>query len=350
MQEVAELQFEILRPIGVGQGMNSQVFLAHDPQLNGDLAVKQIPKTNLGNTVTGYFQEAHTMFATSHPNVVPVQYACQTPTHVCLAMPYFPAGSLSDKLKGGPLPVAELLRVAQDTLNGVSRIHSKNFLHLDLKPSNVFFMSTGTALVADFGQARAIGANGVVTAPAMYRWAFPPETAQQGIATIRSDVFQVGLLLYRAANGDGFYKAQLPDPASLVGYILSGRFPDRSKFMPHVSKRLRTIIRAALKLDPAERFATASEMAAVLGRADLGLSWTVVPGTNGEITWRASRGAKPALTVELLRDTKSPWAVQVHKGDGAARRAVRRAEYWGRFPTVQKAFEHLKPVFEDLQA
>ena len=289
------------------------------------------------------------MFATSHPNVVPVQYACQTPTHVCLAMPYFPAGSLSDKLKAGPLPVGELLRVAQDVLNGVSRIHSKRFLHLDLKPSNVLFMPAGTALVADFGQARAIGTNGIVTAPAMYRWAFPPETAQLGIATVRSDIFQIGLLLYRGANGDAFYKAQLPDPASLIGRILSGTFPDRSKFMPHVPKRLRTIIRTALKLDPAGRFATANEMAAVLGRADLGLSWVVTAGINGEITWRADRGTKPAYTVELMPNTKSPWKVEVYKGDGSGRRAVRRAAYWGAFPTVQKGFEHLKSVFEDLE-
>jgi eukaryotic-like serine/threonine-protein kinase len=98
MQVVAQIQYTRCGQIGIGQGMNSTVFLAHDPQLCGYFAVKEIEKSRLGNDVTLYFAEAQAMFATSHPNIVPIQYACETVTHIVLAMPHFASGSLATRI------------------------------------------------------------------------------------------------------------------------------------------------------------------------------------------------------------------------------------------------------------
>jgi serine/threonine protein kinase len=93
MKVIGSISYTKLRQIGVGQGMNSEVFLAKDPQLGGRVAVKEIEKFRFGNPAA-YFIEAQTMFRVAHENVVAVQYACETPTTISRVMPYYRNGSL----------------------------------------------------------------------------------------------------------------------------------------------------------------------------------------------------------------------------------------------------------------
>ena len=228
MQVVAELRYQRLQQIGVGEGMNSEVYLSHDPQVGGQVAVKEIPKSRFGNVVSLYFQEAQAMFAVAHSNVVPVQYGCETTEHVVLAMPYFANGSLAKRIATGPLSLDTVLHVAQGILSGVARIHQLGFLHLDIKPANVLFSSTWAPLISDFGQSREM-TSGTANVSAMYFHAMPPETLNQLVATIQSDIYQVGLLLYRAVNGEPFYQKQVVGKTDqeLMKEIAKGKFPDR---------------------------------------------------------------------------------------------------------------------------
>jgi serine/threonine protein kinase len=104
-----------------------------------------------------------------------------------------------------------------------------------------------------------------------------------------ADIYHAGLLMYRALNGDDFYASQIPaDLAVLEAKISSGKFPDRKKFMPHVPARLRTLVRKALQVNPADRFQTATEMADALSRVSLALDWSVEPLLLGGFRWRAA--------------------------------------------------------------
>ena len=142
MQIRAELQYDRGNQIGVGQGVNSEVFLADDPQLGGQFAAKEISKVSLRNNLTAYFAEAQAMFAVTHPNIVPVQYACETNTHVVLTMPYYQNGSLESRIRRSPLNVLELIRISQGVLRGLAAIHHGSFVHFDLKPSNILFKTS----------------------------------------------------------------------------------------------------------------------------------------------------------------------------------------------------------------
>ncbi len=69
---------------------------------------------------------------------------------------------------------------------------------------DILFSNTGVPMVADFGQARALDPNGIVTKlPPIYNYGIPPEIFTQKSATFESDIYQVGLTLYRAVNGVG---------------------------------------------------------------------------------------------------------------------------------------------------
>ncbi len=228
----AQTRYNRLEPIGVGEGMNSTVFRAYDPYLQRELAVKEISKDKLGNDLDSYCREARAMFAMRDPNVVAIVYVCETPDYVGLALPYFVNGSLKARIKDNPLETMQLLKLAHDVLGGVARIHSNQFLHLDLKPSNIFFDDANRALVGDFGQSRKLG-KGVVTFPAVYKWAMPPEVWDSHTATVESDIYQLGVLLYRAANGEPIYalqRSRYPLPIERKGSFEKDGSPIRNSF------------------------------------------------------------------------------------------------------------------------
>ena len=348
MDVLAEIRYKKIRRIGVGEGMNSEVFLAFDPQLNAEIAVKEIQKASLGNSPTRYFEEAGLMFASTHPHVVPPLYGCHTANQISVAMPYYRRGSLQGRINQAPLSPKECLRVGHGVLLGLTQIHLQKILHLDMKPSNVLFDEIDRPRVADFGQARAVDAAGVVTAPRMYRFAFPPETLQTSKATVQADIYQVGLLLYRSVNGNPHYEAQVPPPLDLPAKILAGRFPNRDSFLPHVPKRLRTIIRKALKRNPADRYRSASEMSDALAKVEIAVDWSISMSPVGGVVWRASRPEKPDIVVELSPCSSGDWSTGVYTSRNRETRAKNPGRYRREGLTRKEADDHLKMVFAEL--
>jgi len=348
MKVVGSISYTKKKEIGVGQGAHSKVYLADDSQLGGEVAAKEIEKSHFPNPVT-YFEEAQMMFAVAHDNVVAVQYACETPTTISLVMPYYQNGSLGDRIKDRPLQLSEVQRVAQGVLAGLAHIHLRGYIHFDVKPSNVLFSDMNRPLVADFGQSREISMTGVVTVPGLYRNAQPPETVTTGTATMLADIYHVGLLMYRALNGNPFYESQIPShPALLRAQICKGKCPDRKHFMPHVPSRLRTLVRKALRVKPEERFQTATEMADALSRVSLDLDWSVEPILLGGTRWRASRPGYCDLIVELIERTGS-WGVEMftQQPNEVRRRKYRRKD-WKDGLGLDDANAYLEDVFETI--
>jgi serine/threonine protein kinase len=349
MQVVGSISYTKIKQIGVGQGMNSEVYLADDAQLGGQVAAKEIEKSRFPNP-TAYFTEAQAMFAVSHDNVVSVQYACETVTTISLVMPYYKKGSLSDRIHDRPLQLSEVQRIMQGVLAGLAHIHLMGYIHFDLKPSNVLFSNRDIPMVADFGQSRTISSTGVVAVPRLYATAQPPETINTGLATALADIYHAGLLMYRALNGDAFYTSHIPsDPALLMAQISRGKFPDRKRFMPHVPSRMRTLVRKALRVNPADRFQSATQMQDHLGRVRPALDWSVAPLTSGGLRWRALRDGQCDLVVELSPGGGT-WTVESFTEKiNEPRRAKGRSENWRCGLSLNDAYAHLEDVFERLQ-
>lgn len=353
MKVVASIMYEKQRRIGVGQGMNSEVFVAQDPQLGGEIVVKEVEKTKFLALPT-FFIEAQAMFKSTHENIVPIHYACETSTHVCIAMPHFKRGSLTDRIETRSLRLSDVIKLGQGVLTGVAQIHLAGFVHFDIKPSNVLFSDHDVPMVADFGQARTTTAGMVGSLPPIYKLVRPPELLTTGAVGLpQGDVFQVGLLLYRAVNGESHYAPQVPSGPTfdieLTHRLASGRFPDRDRFMPHVPKHLRTVIRKALRVDPLKRYATAIDFADALSSVKLGLDWYAEWLVNGQIRWMADRPGQPSLVVELLEDGNN-WKVEIHTTNVGAKPRGKNTADWRSDLTREAAFNHLKTVFENLVA
>lgn len=347
-----EITYERVQQIGVGQGMNSVVYLANDPQLGADIAIKEIRKTRLGNDPTHFFLEAQAMNAVGHPNVVEVKAAFQTSDLVCIAMPYYVDGSLLDLIHHNPIPAEMAIRVGQGVLSGVGSIHAAGYLHFDVKPSNIFFDKVRRPLVADFGQTRQLSATGVTIRPAMYIGGMPPE-CYSGVGVPQSDIYQVGMTLYRAVNGDSWFQRQLPvdatgatDDQQLEHMTCAGAFPDTNRFLPHVPRRLKTVIRKALRVDPGRRYPSAVDFASDLAKVEPKHDWNTECLPGDELRWTARRDAAPDIVVELKGSGRN-WSVEIF-GDNGSKQRRRDTSNWRSGISRPAALTHLEKLFRSV--
>lgn len=327
MKIVTNVAYTRIQEIGAGEGRNSKVYLVRDEQLAGELVVKEVEKTSF-RTPARYFVEAQAVYASRSPNVVPIHWGSQTADLICLAMPHYPKGSLARKLKDGPLPVAEVIRLAQQLCAGAEHIHRAHYVHLDAKPSNVLFDHHGVAQLADFGQAIDVGDSGITTCnvPIYYEYT-PPEVFSMFVVSPASDVYQLGLTLYRAVNGETFYAKQrdAADAKGMRAAIENGAFPNGT-FLPHVPHALRRAIRKALNTDHAQRQQSATELAEDIARVRADHDW-VVDDTSADCTiWMLSRATHAVTEVRRLCSRKR-FAIEVWRGEGAKRRRAYR-EHW----------------------
>jgi serine/threonine protein kinase len=349
MEVLAEIRYDRQCEIGAAEGRNSRVFMVNDCQLGGQLVAKEVDKGRFGGDPAIYFEEARAMFAAAHQNVVPIRYACETSSSVVLAMPYYVRGSLGSRISRNPISAKELIRISQGILLGVSQIHTAGFVHFDIKPSNILFDNSDSPLVADFGQAVRILPSGGVVVPATYNWIVPPEVFTSGAGSFLCDIYQAGLLFYRAINGNLHYEDQFGtlDDSAIVDRTVRGKLPDRNGFLPHVPKRIRTIIRKALKVNPAERYQSAREFAIDLARVSASVDWVATLQPTGEARWTAKRPGMATLEVELIRSGRD-WETRVWTVNGTIRRAKDPSSLCRSRLCRADAGKHLNEVFEKL--
>lgn len=276
----AELSFDLRQEIGQ-EGSNSQTFVAHDDQLDAEIVIKKIPKSAL-DSVDAFFDESRILYLSSHPNVVPVHYACQDTDHIFIAMPHYRRGSLNALLNTRYLTVREIVVLGCQIASGLHNVHSKRLVHFDIKPDNVLLSDRGEALISDFGLSRRLGRAGTAAQDRMYFKMRPPEAYDTEDFTRAFDIYQLGLTLYRMCNGNATFEEQFrqygADPATFDrdGFkfaVRNERFPARDAFEEHIPERLRRLVRKCLKSDPAERFQAAIDVSNELAQVEDRLDW-----------------------------------------------------------------------------
>ena len=341
-----ELTYEKQDRIGVGQGLNSEVYRAREIGMNRTVAVKEIAKADLSvRGIYDFFREARMLFQARHHHVAEIFTAVETAELVSLVMPLYERGSLASRIAQGPLSLNSALRIAHEVLLGLGVVHMRNMVHFDLKPTNVLFAPNGRAMVADFGQTRMLNDMGVAEEPAMYPYAIPPEVERFHAATSAADIWQMGLLLYRALNGDPFYCAikaeQLEKAGSAAACRRSGKIVDLDHFQPHVPLSLRKIIKRAMAFDPANRFESAEQFSDVLGRVIVALDWQMT-SAGTELFWRAEPRGRTPLVVQVEQAPQNRRNIRVYTDGLKGLRAHGKDKMWADGLTVKQTAEHLR--------
>ena len=273
---ISFIKFTKTGEIGNGEGKNSEVFRARDEQLGCELVIKRVKKENFNPEE--YFSEAKMIYDNKHPHIVEIQYASQDDEYIYMAMPYYENGSLNSLASKRFLSVREIIKYSLDILSAVNFIHSNGLVHLDIKPTNILLDKTGKALLTDFGLSRYLDNNGIAEQYMNYVLHNDPEFLKGSGRSVQSDIYQIGLTMYRLCNGvDILFKQytelDIGSDADFEDYILNGKFPKRDFYLPHIPRKLVKIINKALMVNPEERYKNVIEMMNDLSDVNDNLDW-----------------------------------------------------------------------------
>lgn len=227
----------------ISSGPLADVYRAADTIHRSRVALK-IPRTSNGASEEDFLHEVQVATKLKHPNILAVQNASFIDDHFVIAMD-LGEESLADRVERR-MSTTLALDLADQALAGLAHAHEHRIIHCDVKPENFILFADGTLKLADFGFAkismRTLKASGSGTIDYI-----APEQAM-GRPKFQSDVFSVGLVLYRMFSG------KLPEwPYT---WPLSGHDRLKARFRPEFAD----FLKKAIRLDPAQRYADAIEM------------------------------------------------------------------------------------------
>lgn len=198
-------RYRILKSIGRG-GM-ADVYLANDLILdNEDVAIKVL-RTNYQTdqvAVARFQREARAMAELNHPNIVAIRDIGEEDGQQFLVMEYVDGADLKKYIQDhAPLSNNEVVRIMEEVLSAMTLAHQKGIVHRDLKPQNILLTKNGVVKVTDFGIAVAFAETSLTQTNSMLGSVhyLSPEQARGSKATIQSDIYAMGIMLFEMLTG-----------------------------------------------------------------------------------------------------------------------------------------------------
>lgn len=258
-------RYRLLQEIG-GGGMGT-VYEAEDAQLGRLVAVKLLPPeySRDRRAKERFLREARAAAAVDHPNLCTVHDVGESEGRLYIVLSFYEGETLRDRLRRGPLPLAEAREVAIQVARGLARAHEAGIVHRDIKPANVMLPRRGGAKILDFGIARLEGDGASLTRTGA-SWGTPaymsPEQARGEPVDARTDVWSLGVMLYEMLAGRRPFGGESLE--AVVSSILTQKPEPLERIRPEVPSALARVVDRALAKDPAERYASAAEILADL--------------------------------------------------------------------------------------
>jgi predicted Ser/Thr protein kinase len=260
---------ERYRIIGLlGRGGMGEVYRADDLKLGQPVALKFLPRrfASEKDRLERFYAEVRIARQVSHPNVCRVYDVGEIDGQHYLSMEYVDGEDLASLLKRiGRLPPDKALEIARELCAGLAGAHERGVLHRDLKPSNIMLDGRGRARITDFGLA--IAASEVVEGEVSGTPAYmAPEQLAGKPASVRSDIYSLGLVLYELSTGrKAFDGATFQD---LKRKHAEDAPASPSSIAPGFDPAVERVILRCLEKEPAARPASAAQVAAALPGGD----------------------------------------------------------------------------------
>ena len=254
----------------LGAGGMGEVYKADDLKLDHPVALKFLPETlSLSPAALARFHnEVRVSRQVSHPNVCRVHDIGDVDGLQFLTMEFIDGDDLASLLRRiGRLPPAKAIEVARQLCAGLAAAHDAGVLHRDLKPHNVMIDGRGRARITDFGVAalaRDVRHDSMVAGTPAY---MAPEQLRGAEATVRSDIYSLGLILYEIFTGQRAVQVNSLADAVLHHSSATPIVPP-SSVVAGIDPAVERVIARCLEKDPASRPASAIQVSAALPGGD----------------------------------------------------------------------------------
>jgi serine/threonine-protein kinase len=241
-----------------------EVFLAHDPVLDREVAVKLISgDLDTPRSQERLVREARAAGRLKHPNIVTIFDAGEHEGRPFIAMEFVRGETLANLIRRqAPLSLSRRLELIEGACAGLAHAHRSGVVHFDVKPDNLMLDESGTVKVLDFGIARVLQSGLLVTRHlgGTLRYMSPEQIDGQPLDH-RSDVFSLGCALFEMIT---FVPAFVGSTKDIVSQISSGPVPAPCDVLPGLDPRLDAIVLKAMALDRTQRYGTLDELGAEL--------------------------------------------------------------------------------------
>ncbi|HVL67514.1 MAG TPA: tetratricopeptide repeat protein [Vicinamibacterales bacterium] len=260
----------------LGAGGMGVVCRARDERLHRLIALKFLPPHLAADAAAKrrFLVEARAAAALEHPNVCTVYEVGEAPDgQLYLAMPLYEGETLQARIRRGPLPVADAVRIAREIAAGLAAAHQRGIVHRDIKPSNVMLLPDGRVKILDFGVAKVsdvtLTATGTPVGTVVY---MSPEQTRGEEVDHRADVWALGVVLYEMLAGQAPFGGET---SAAIAHAITVR-PHRpvSECRDDTPPALDGILATALAKVPERRFASIGEMSEALDGLSQGVRGT----------------------------------------------------------------------------
>src|SRR5215472_13536625 len=258
--------YEILSAIGAG-GMG-EVYRAHDPKLGRDVAIKVLPEpfARDAERMARFQREAKVLASLNHPNIATIYGLEDSDDTHALVMELVEGPTLADRIKAGPIPVDESIRIARQIADALEYAHERGIIHRDLKPANVKVTNDDVVKVLDFGLAKALEGDmasiDISTSPTISRMAtqqgvllgtaayMSPEQAKGKSVDRRADIWAFGCVLYEMLTGKVAFPGE--SVTDTLAAVIRAE-PDWSQLPASTPPHVPVLLRRCLQKDPKQR-------------------------------------------------------------------------------------------------
>jgi serine/threonine protein kinase len=312
-------RYEIRSKIGAG-GMG-EVYLAHDTELERDVALKILAGdvTADQQRMQRFIQEAKAASALNHPNIITIYEVGQAEGQRFIATEYIKGETLRQRLWREPLSLLECFAVAVQVAAALSAAHEAKVVHRDIKPDNIMLRPDGLVKVLDFGLAKltekvtsapssdpdAATRLQINTAPGLVMGTvnyMSPEQARGKEVDARTDIWSFGVLLYEMVTGHMPFLGEIT--SDVIAAILKSEPAPLTFYGPDMPLELQRITRKALRKERDERYQTVKDL--LLDLKSLQRELESAAEMERSVALPQSTGQLPATTANSAAGTSMP--------------------------------------------